>query len=126
MEELLTIDDVLTLSGAILAVTVITNGINYAFRLPSKYVALVFSFLMALTSAILTGNVLWPSIIVTIANTFLIYVGAVGISTVAHNSSSEQRRKATSMKENIVEPNLEEIPNVLEMTDSKIFWSNWF
>ncbi len=68
VSRLLQPEDLVTLGGATLAVTLITIGLHYAFGWTPKYVALIVSIVVAAIGVIVSGDGLLTGILVAIAN----------------------------------------------------------
>jgi hypothetical protein len=129
--EFFGIQNFLTLGGAIVVVTVITNGLKYAFRLKPRYIALVVSFVVILLGTIIKKDLSLEAILLVIPNTFLLYISSVGLATV---TSGGQRTKDTSIRhpkpiQNPIEEISSEVPSefIDAANQEKIsFWAPWF
>lgn len=111
-------EDLLTQGGATLAVTVITNGLQYAFGLNPKYIGLIVSIVVVFggASSSILSDFSIAQIIVAIVNTFFIYNGAVGLTTIVGGSDTQGERiqKGTRDTEEISSGRI------------KKFWTPWF
>lgn len=120
--DLLKSAEVLTLSGAITTVLVITQGLRYAFGWPAKYIGLIVSLLLALLGVWLSNDHSGQAWIVSIPNGFIIYLSAAGVG-----SMYEPRRQRVSKRRAKAAPSsIEEIGPAEELSNQRTFWGSWF
>lgn len=83
-------ESVLSISGATLAVVVVTNGLRQAFGWAPAWLGLIIAQLLALAGA-LSQYQMWLDIVIAVLNGFLIYMAALGSNEVARQQPSRPR-----------------------------------
>ena len=81
--RLLSSDDLTTLGGAITIVVTVSNALLYALGWNPKYVGLAASFVVAALGVASADPGSWRAWCLGFFNAFVIYCGAVGVSTMA-------------------------------------------
>jgi hypothetical protein len=125
------IQSFLTLGGATVIVTVITNGLKYAFRLKPRYIALVVSFIVILIGMIIKKELSVEPVLLAVPNTFLLYISSVGLATVSTGitgKSDTNRRHPQQPQRPIEEIPSEESPEMNNVINQQkmTFWAPWF
>ena len=115
--EILNIESLSTLAGSVTVVVAITNGLSYAFGWNARYLGLLVSFFISITSTIILDTLTGRTVLIAIFNTFIIYASSVGTASIISGSvgSSAQRLPSSKQKG---ESSVEEI--------GKRFWVNWY
>ncbi|MCX6148940.1 MAG: hypothetical protein NTX22_00280 [Ignavibacteriales bacterium] len=80
IQELLTTEDILTLSGAVTATYFSAQTLFFLFKLKPKYVGFFISLLISYTAIIIKNEISFISCILALFNSFIIYSSAFGIS----------------------------------------------
>lgn len=88
-EQFVQAADLRVVSGQILATTLLTNGISHLIGIARKYVGFVVSTLIYLSLNYQMLKLGIPEAIAALCNIFVIYSGAVGISSIAATGSGK-------------------------------------
>ena len=83
--EFFTVESLLTLAGATLITTVVTNAIQYAFSWNPKWFGLAIAMIIALVGVILTPEYQPLDFLIGIINGFFVYANSTGIMQMAGN-----------------------------------------
>jgi hypothetical protein len=83
--EFFTVESLLTLAGATLITTVITNAIQYAFSWNPKWFGLAIAMIIAIIGVILTPEYRPVDFFIGLINGFFIYANSTGIMQMAGN-----------------------------------------
>jgi hypothetical protein len=120
MEELFTLESLLSLQGAALASWIVPNVLGYIigikFNKLRKYFSLLISFSLAFLIATIS-KVSWTGWIVAIFNGFLIFASAVGINQITMSPEKTQEKNSRKKLMDAIEK---------PKKNKKQFFSNWF
>jgi hypothetical protein len=116
---LITETELISFSGLVTLVVVITQSLRYAFNLDAKWVGLVVSFTVASVSTFLTTDNTVRSWLLMVANAFVIYLGSVGIAEIGAALDGPRRRPSKQSAARKSTPEETKIPE-------KTFWGGWF
>ncbi|KPK79384.1 MAG: hypothetical protein AMS27_18075 [Bacteroides sp. SM23_62_1] len=83
--EFFTVESLLTLAGATLITTVVTNALQYAFSWNPKWFGLVIAMIIAIVGVILTPEYRAIDFLIGVLNGFFIYANSTGIMQMAGN-----------------------------------------
>jgi hypothetical protein len=83
--EFFTAESMLTLAGATLITTIVTNAIQYAFSWNPKWFGLVIAMIIAIVGVILTPEYKPLDFLIGVINGFFIYANSTGIMQMAGN-----------------------------------------
>ncbi len=83
--EFFTVESMLTLAGATLITTIVTNAIQYAFSWNLKWFGLVIAMIIAIFGVFLTPEYKPVDFLIGIINGFFIYANSTGIMQMAGN-----------------------------------------
>lgn len=86
--EFFTVESLLTLAGATLITTIITNTVQYAFSWNPKWFGLVIAMIIAMVGVFLSSGYKPLDFFIGIINGFFIYANSTGIMQMAGNSRS--------------------------------------
>lgn len=81
--EFFTPESMLTLAGATLIVTVVTNTCQHVFNWNPRWFGLLIAFVIAMVGVVLTDNPKFINYFMGVINGFLIYASATGIMQMA-------------------------------------------
>ncbi len=127
-DNLFSWQELTTQAGAVAAVVTITNAVHYAFGWNPRYFGLLLSVACATFGVTVSGDTSWQIWVTVLPNSFLIYAGSVGTTSMMAAAYSPDRTLDSS---NIpvsadaasIQPEngefVEEIPR-------QLFWSEWF
>jgi fucose permease len=96
--EFFTVESLLTLAGATLISTVVTNSIQYVFSWNPKWFGLVIAMIIAIVGVILTSDSKPLDFFIGLINGFFIYANSTGIMQMAGNPRSITAGKAAKQK----------------------------
>lgn len=88
--EFFTVESLLTLAGATLITTVVTNAIQYAFSWNPKWFGLVIAMIIAIVGVFLTPEYKPVDFLIGVLNGFFIYANSTGIMQMAGNPQKVQ------------------------------------
>jgi hypothetical protein len=122
VEQLFTIESLLSLQGAALASLLVPNVLGYvfgkSFNKYRKYISLLIAFGLAFIVASFS-NIGWVGWIIAVFNGFLIFASAVGI-----NQMTSSQKKEIPVQENRILKTKSFMK--LNKKSKKEFFSNWF
>lgn len=81
--EFFTVESLLTLTGATLITTIVTNAIQYAFSWNPKWFGLIIAMIIAIVGVILTPEFKPIDFFIGVINGFFIYANSTGIMQMA-------------------------------------------
>lgn len=87
--DLFTPESMLTLAGATVMTTVITNSFQYAFNWNPRWFGLVIAMIIAIVGVVLTGDAKFINYFVGVINGFLIYASSTGIMEMAGSKAPQ-------------------------------------
>jgi len=91
--HLLSSEDLTTIGGAITIVVTVSNALLYALGWSPRYVALAASFAVAAVGVASGDPGSWKAWCLGFFNAFVIYCGAVGVSTMATAAGGQAPRR---------------------------------
>src|SRR5688572_20680196 len=118
--KMLTGTELITLSGAITSVLVVSQGIRAVFGLAPKYIGLLISFALAYYAMWSTSSHALGDWLAATVNAFIIFSGATGAASIGAAAASTGGSK--SHKAERGQHHLEE---TADMSTAK-FWGAWF
>ncbi len=95
--EFFTVESMLTLAGATLITTVVTNSVQYAFSWNPKWFGLAIAMIIALAGVILTSDSKLLDFLIGIVNGFFIYANSTGIMQMAGNPAGLEATGTTGV-----------------------------
>jgi hypothetical protein len=97
--DFFTPESMLTLAGAVVMTTVITNSFQYVFNWNPRWFGLVIAVIISIAGVIMTGNLKFISFVIGIINGFLIYANSAGIMQMAGTGRSSENVKTITGKQ---------------------------
>lgn len=102
--ELFTVETMTTLTGAIGAVCVITNGSQLAFNYNPKWFGLLIAQIISIVGVLSVNGPTLSNILVSFVNGFLIYSSAAGVTSIGSRvtqvNSDTTRSPASNLHSN--------------------------
>ena len=96
--EFFTPESMLTLAGAVVMTTVVTNVCQYVFGWNPKWFGLLLAIIISIAGVILTGNYKLISFFIGLINGFLIYANSAGIMQMAGTNANSNTLKLQNGK----------------------------
>lgn len=78
--QLLDLPTLATLGGQVLATTAVTNGLARAFNWQPRWLGLIVSLILSLTTGYLANQFSGSGLLLAILNAFVVYLAAAGTS----------------------------------------------